>query len=148
MLKDGSSDVAAVPGASKMDAAVNTATSLTDTTKAPIYLQQTLRIREAVVLATIPETKPRFRMWHSSISKPRQGCSQLMGGDNLSRQSNGLSESSELSRGRSIRSGSATPLSVKFRRCLTLGGGSSRSFVPSSKRACAAVLTVKLQRSK
>ena len=57
ILNNGLSDVAAARRTSKIDAAVNTATSLTDTTKAPIYLQRTLRIREAVVLATIPEKR-------------------------------------------------------------------------------------------
>ncbi|KAI2501925.1 hypothetical protein MHU86_12546 [Fragilaria crotonensis] len=35
----------------------------------------------------------------------------------------------------------------KVRRSFTLGGGSSRSFMPSSKRAWVAVLTVELPRS-
>jgi hypothetical protein len=39
-----------------MAAAVNMATSLIETTKAPIYLRRMLRIRDAEVLGTIPET--------------------------------------------------------------------------------------------
>jgi hypothetical protein len=54
--------VAAARSASKMDAAVNTATSLMDTIKAPMYLRRTFLIHEAVVFATKPETYPRFRM--------------------------------------------------------------------------------------
>jgi hypothetical protein len=39
-----------------MDTAVQTATLLTDTTNAPIYLRRTLRMRDADEFETIPET--------------------------------------------------------------------------------------------
>jgi hypothetical protein len=48
-----------------MDAAANTAVSLIDTTKAPMYFRRTLRMRAADVCGTMPDTYPHFRMWHS-----------------------------------------------------------------------------------
>ncbi|KAI2499318.1 hypothetical protein MHU86_15162 [Fragilaria crotonensis] len=44
----------------------------------------------------IPDTYPRFRMWHSWISKPRCGCSHVTEGDNSSRRSKGSSDTSKL----------------------------------------------------
>ena len=48
-----------------MDAAANTAVSLIDATKAPMYFRRTLRMRAADVCGTMPDTYPHFRMWHS-----------------------------------------------------------------------------------
>jgi hypothetical protein len=56
ILKVWSSDAAIVWSAATMDAAVKTATSLIETTKAPMYLRQTLRMRDAEVFGTMSET--------------------------------------------------------------------------------------------
>ena len=103
------------------DAAVNAGVSLTKTTKAQICLQRIFFIWETEVFATIRETYPRFRMWHSEISKPRVGLSQAIAADNLSGWSNGSSETERLRGVGLMRSGAIDPLLLSYWSNWTFG---------------------------